>query len=265
MTRNLTRKATALYRRAPSGVSYSRDFLERLARILVNSGHSPKRLARDFTQICRGLKEPGEPWESSRLNYIADLPHVIAHWHADAQYLDSRGAPSWLPLRSRGPSLTTLIRQVLPSADPADVVNSLMRLRGLHRRGQLYAPTGRYLAYNQQRTSALAHGLTALLGMLRTVEHNVSRKRGQTVLERAAMNPNFPVRSLPSFHRRLKRLASDFLWAIDGTMRRREGRRRTGPTTRLGVGVFAFEEPLFTGTGRGVRSARIKPRRGRGR
>jgi hypothetical protein len=247
MRRGRTVKAVA--HRSEAGVASSREFLERLGRILVHSGHSPKRLEREFREVCAGMKEPDEAWDPSRVHYFFDLPHVIAHWYSDPQYVDSRGSPLALPLQTRGPSLSALVSRVLPHARTSDVVSSLVRLGAVRRRGSLYTPTDRYLAFNQQRMGVVVHGLTALLGMLRTVEHNLSNRHGETVLERAAMNPHFPVTALPAFHRRLKQLASEFLFTIDGDMRRRE-RRAGGSTTRLGVGVFAFEDPLHTGVGR---------------
>ena len=235
-------------RRAGHGIGYSREFLERLARILVHSGHSPKKLAREFRVICSQLKEPSQRWNPVHLNYLADLPHVMAHWHADPLYLDAQGEPAPLPLRARGRSLTGLIAQVLPGEDPRAVVQSLLRLRGIRRQRSAYLPTDRQLVYRDQRDSARVHGLMALLGILRTIEHNVSRApRDATILERTALNPRFPVCALPAFHRRLEALAEEFLWNADGHMRRRESLRPAGPTTRLGVGVFAFEDPRVTG------------------
>jgi hypothetical protein len=249
-------------------VADSREFLQRLARILVHSGHSPRRLMREFAAICKGWKEPSLKWDPGRLAFVSDLPHVIAHWHVDPQYVDSHGSPLPLPLRARGRSLITLIRRVLPSRAPSEVVESLLALRAVRRQGLRYLPTDRYLAFNEQRVSALAHGLTTLLGMLRTVEHNISCAPSARVLERASINPQFPVNALPAFHRRLKRLAADFLWSIDGDMGRQEGRNRAGPTIRLGVGVFAFEDPLVTRSDRSMpqegatRRKNGKPRQG---
>lgn len=240
----------------PREVAYSRECLERLARILVHSGHSPAVLAREFREICSALKEPTEPWDPMQLNYWADLPHVIAHWHADPQYVDSRGVPISLPLQGKGPSLFALARRVLPKQEPAKIVKSLLRLHGVRRNGGRYVPTGRSLLYS--KTSSRVHGLLALLGMLRTVERNVSGSRSGAILERAAMNPNFPVSALPAFHRRLKPHAAEFLWGIDGDMRRREMTASDGPRTRLGVCVFAFEDP---GIGKGSPKSKTRRRR----
>jgi hypothetical protein len=99
------------------------------------------------------------------------------------------------------------------------------------------------------RDSARVHGLMALLGILRTLEYNVSRATPSSrIFQRTAVNPRFPAWALPAFHRWLKTFAAKFLWTADGNMRRRESRFSSAPSIRLGVGVFAFEDPLITGT-----------------
>jgi hypothetical protein len=105
------------------------------------------------------------------------------------------------------------------------------------------------------------HGLTLLHGLLRTVEHNIAHPEGATLLERAAINPRFPVRYLPEMHQRFKDRATTFLWQTDGEMRKRERPSDPGDAVRLGVGIFAFEDPLTTG--RAGRSARISVARAR--
>jgi hypothetical protein len=223
---------------------------------------------KEFREICESLAEPSKNWNPAELNYLADLPHVIAHWHADPKYLDSAGKPAALPMRARGRSLATLIAEVLPDESPDAVVSSLVRLRGIRRDGSLYSPTGRQLVLSGQQASV--HGLMALLGILRTIEYNVTRAPGKaTLFERAAVNPRFPVSALPAFHRRFETMASDFLWSADGNMRRDELRRAPEKTTRLAVGVFVFEDPLITGirargkrtSNRAGKAERAKPAR----
>ena len=239
------------------GGSYSREFLERLARILVGTGHSPRELSREFREICSRLKEPATRWDPAQLTYLWDLPHVISCWHSDPQYIDSQGAPIPLSLRGRGASLRALIDRVLPGEDPNAVVRSLIKFQGVRRRGNLYVPRTRHLLTYPTR-SGRVHGLTALLGMLRTVERNVAGGRKSTpILERSALNPRFPVSELPAFHRRLRAAAAEILWSLDGDMRRREAAHRGGPRIRLGVGIFAFEGPPPAST----RSKR-RPKRG---
>lgn len=251
-------------REVDAGVDYSRELLALMARVLTLTGHSPHKLAAQFHSICRRLKEPEHPRDPLSLHSLWDLPHVMARWHSDPQYLDSRGAPLELPLKGPGPSVTSLIERVLPHADAEVVVEALRQIDGIRRRGGRYRPTGRQLALQHQRVIGWLHGLTMLMGLLRTVEHNIAHPEGATLLERAAVNPRFPVRYLPEMHQRFKDRATTFLWQTDGEMRKRERPSESGEAVRLGVGIFAFEDPMASGQGgRTSRSAASRARRTR--
>ena len=240
----------------------------------MKCGHSPKELVRELQEICASLREPSRPFDPTRLSFLADLPHVIALWHSDPDYLLERGVPAALALRSTGPSLSSLIARVLPHEDPVAVTRALVRMQGIRRRGTRYLPTGRLVAF--RKDTVFMHSLSVLMRMLRTIERNVGGSWESALLERNATHPNFPVAALPGFHRGLKRQASDFLWGLDGDMRRREKRVRGGKRTRLGVEIFAFEEPVSESPltalrGLGIRRKRRAPhkaplaRRGRRR
>jgi hypothetical protein len=243
-----------VHRRSPGGeVGHSREFLERLARILVRCGHSPRTLVREFREVCSRLIEPKRRWDSRQPASFVDFPHVMGHWHTDPQYLDSRGRPIPLPLRGKGPSLYGLIEMVLPREDPGVVAQTLLRLKGIHRQAGFYLPTGRQVWYRQNH--ARVHALNSLLGMLRTIEHNVGGAKGAAILERAVTNPNFPVSELPAFHGRLNAQVTELLWGLDRDMRRCEAAGGSGPRTRLGVGIFAFDAPLLEISPPGARKA----------
>jgi hypothetical protein len=165
-----------------------------------------------------------------------------------------------------------LIKQVLPHEDTRSVVAALTEMRGIRHRGGRYYPTGRHLEFRQD--TARLNTLALLLRILRTVEHNVSRARAPALLERNATHPAFPVAALAGFHRRVKGRAADFLWDIDTDLRRREKRYRGGRKTRVGVEIFAFEEPIRSrsrapkrvmryAAGRAVPTARRRRRPGR--
>jgi hypothetical protein len=147
-----------------------------------------------------------------------------------------------LPLRGQRVSLSSLIRRVLPGVEPESVLQSLLHLRGVRRQAGGYLPTGRHLSYRED--SAGVYSLNSLRGMLRTVERNIAGEKTTAIFERAAVNPNFPVQALRTFHRRFKSRASSFLWDTDGDMRRYEEELTGGSRTRLGVEIFAFEEPF---------------------
>lgn len=243
-----------LRRQAPSSVVDSREFLERIGRILVLSGRTPQQLRQEFENVCGRLEQPTDRWDPERSSFASDLAHVLARWHDDEHYLDAQGEPIPLPLQGRSRSLRSLARRVLPSVAPARVVKALIDLGGVRCQNGAYLPAGRYLALNAHHTVALAHNLTALLGMLRTVEHNLSVSPDRRLFERIAINPRFPVTALPQFQREFGRRAGAIMWDIDADMRREEARRQSGRKMRLGVGLYMFED---TASPRRPRRARI--------
>jgi hypothetical protein len=254
-----------------TGIGYSREFLESMARILVASGHSPRALAREFAAICRKLKEPARSWNPQDLAHVAYLPHVMAHWHADPLYADPHtGAPLALALRGRPPSVTALVARVFPEADIEAIVSSLLGVRSIRQKGALYIPTKRYVSFTHQRAQGHLHALMSLRGMLRTVEHNLSgSKHQETFLQRTATNPLVPVRALPAIHSQLKRWGGAELAKIDDLLRRYEVPAGSEPTVPFGVGAFAFQEPVRSrrigrrGTGERQRIVRKRARRTR--
>lgn len=248
---------------APATLPGPREFLEPLARILNACGCRPQELKREFAAVCRKLKKPTRRFEPWTPEYVAHLSHVIARWHADEQYVDPEGRPNALPLEGPGPSLKELILRVLPDADPAQAVKSLIELRGVRRQGRRYLPTDKYLALNRRPLAVWAHGLTAVLGVLKTVEHNVSAPPGKRLLERVAVNPRFPVQELPRLHRSFKAEVPDILWKFDRKMGRKEVGRKSERFTRVGIGIYVFEDPQVTGVARAKRRPNTRGAKGR--
>lgn len=244
------RRSKTADRGAPWAETGPREFLAPLARILNAWGCHPRDLQREFVRICRELPTPKPSWEPMRPGYLADLSHVIARWHADEQYVDAEGRPLPLPLEGPEPSLKGLISRVLPGIDPDQPLQWLMRLEGIRRRGKRFLPTDNYLAFNRSPAASLAHGLTGVLGMLSTVERNIPARPDSRLLERMAINPRFPVRALPHFHRKLKREAGEILRRFDADMGREEIRLKGEPVTRLCIGLYVFEDPPVRGNDR---------------
>src|SRR6185437_12969723 len=141
-----------------------------------------------------------------------------------------------------------LVKRIIPNGNPVAVLQALRQVKAIRQQGPGYRPTDRQLALQHQRLIGWLHGLTALRGLLRTVEHNIAHPEGATLLERAAINPRFPARYLPEMHQRFKDRAATFLWQFDNDMRKRESSSARTDVVRLGIGIFAFEDPLVTGT-----------------
>jgi hypothetical protein len=210
---------------------------------MVSAGHSPKRLLAEFKIVCARMKEPARKWDPADLAYVADLPHVLSHWHMDAEYTNTEGAPRPLRLRSTGPSLAALIKRVYPDAAAAPVVRALVRARAVRENKGYYEPLARRVLY-LERTHARHHALLSVYELLRTVTRNcASGRRGPPLLHQTAINPWFPERYLPELHERAKRLAAELLWELDRFMRRREiTRKGSEPVRRVGLGVYAIED-----------------------
>jgi hypothetical protein len=223
--------------------SDSAEFLEALVPLMVSAGHSPTRLIAEFEAICDRMKEPTREWDPADLAYVADLPHVLSHWYTDAEYLNSKGAPRPLRLRSSGPSLTALIKRVYPDAQPAPVVRALVRARAVREQAGVYEPLAHRVLY-LEKAYAHQHALLSVFELLRTVTRNCAGgRRGPPLLHQTAINSWFPERYLPELHKRLKRQAAEVLWEFDRFMRRREStRKKAEPVRRVGLGIYAIEE-----------------------
>jgi hypothetical protein len=222
------------------------EVLERIARLLVGGGESPETLSRRFAAACHRVR----PHRNLRRRTAAaplEYAHVISRWYSDPEYLDSSGVPRPLPLSGRRLSLTSLVAKALPRAKASEVASTLERLGAVRQENRRYRPTERYVYFGQQQEDTVAWLLTVLPGVLSSVEHNAYTRASSRLLGRAAINPYFPVRDLPRFHVRLSKHSIAFLKAVDGDMQRKELRRRTEPTTQLGVVVIAYEDPLVTG------------------
>ena len=243
-------------------VRYVRRYLTQVGQILVECGHSPKTLKREFDRICPSLKEPKEPWDATRFDYFADLRHVITHWRHDATYTDAQGCPKPLPLRGEDPSLGALIERVLPGRDPAAVAASLVRVKGLRRRKGLYLPTAEFIAFTGR--TAEAYCLDELSWMMHTVQHNISGSRSNPLLERSATNPSVPRTMFPAFHRRLEERAMRFLVPTDAELRELEESDTPGPRSRVSVGVFVYQSPTRSPPRSPSTNAPGRPRRLRG-
>jgi len=239
------------------------ELLASLARILITAGEHPEAMNREFTRICRLLKPLVGARGNLRSSRLNDA-HVISHWYSDPAYLHENGTPRPLPLSGASRSLKRLIAQVLPHATPEAVVASLEDLGAVREEGGRYRPTGRYVSFADQREDTIFWLLTALQGVLQTIEHNAAAEPADRMVGRAAINPRFPVRALPLFHAGLRNHVGEFLKNVDGEMQRKEVLSAGEPTTELGVVVLAFENPQVTGRERAPKTQARKKARARG-
>ena len=220
------------------------EAMERFVRVLVRRGASRRRVHAAFRRAW--LRVPRRVAEQHRRasRELIDVSHVLTLWFGDPFYVDARGDPLPLPLRGPAPSLASLIQHVDPALDATEVLKRLIRADAVRRKGSRYAPRSRAVALRGTGAPLHARNLRALLGMLRTLEHNTEPKdEVPSWFEYVAENPRFPVSAREPFDARLREDAMTFLRNQDSRMLSHERKAKSGEATvRMGVGVYRFEE-----------------------
>lgn len=220
------------------------EAIQRFVRVLARPGNDPDQLAKAFTAACQRIPRRWVATGSRIQREIREASHILSVWFSDPMYIDHTGAPRKLPLRGAAPSLEALVHRVDRTLRAMDVLQYLMKMQVVRRSGTRYVPKTRILSLRGAGGPGHFRDLRSLLGMLRTLEHN-QRPRGQvrSWFEFFAENPSFPLRARAAFDIRLDRAAIQFLHALDADMLRCERARKQGePTTRIGVGVYRFED-----------------------
>jgi hypothetical protein len=221
-------------------VSFANEALSRLATILAQSGISPALLLREFRSICAQLPTPSNCLDFDDIEFVADLPHVLAYWHSDIQYLDEFGNPRALLFDGEPAALSTLIARVYPERDAREVFNKLISAGAIRRTGNRFEPTGREIIFRSGTLGRL-HALTPLMGILKTVEHNLTHPRRQALLELTANNSRVPRAAFDELRGYVHERGTDFLFEVDATMHRLEaGLRGSESTMRVGTCVFIY-------------------------
>ncbi|MFL6600831.1 MAG: DUF6502 family protein [Steroidobacteraceae bacterium] len=230
---------------ASRALGTSREFLERVGRILVECGYRPRQLEREFGEICGKLEDPQQDWNPATLGYIADLPHVLTHWHRDPDYVDEHGTPRPLSLNNDGPSLSSLIARIYPSADPAEVVETLLRIGAIRRLRKRFVPAGRSLVLEDE--AVRIHALVALLAILRTIDFNIqhAHENVSRLLEKTVIIPRFPKHRLEELHRELHQRGEQFATEIDAQLLRSEVALGSQEEhTRVIFGLYVSDDTL---------------------
>jgi hypothetical protein len=220
------------------------EAIERFVRVLARPGNDPDELAQAFAAACRRIPDSWAALGSRTQREIREASHVLSVWYSDPNYLDASGIPLKLAARGPAPSIEALVRSVDPKLKLVEVIKYLLKTRVIRRSGGRYIPVTQILSLRGAGGPGHFRDLRSLLGMLRTLENNRRPKEeAQSWFEFFAENPNFPLRARAAFDSRLSTTAFQFLHAIDADMLRCERGRRPGePTTRIGVGVYRFED-----------------------
>ncbi|MHB8816471.1 MAG: DUF6502 family protein [Steroidobacteraceae bacterium] len=226
------------------------EAMQRFVRVLVRRGASRATVQRAFRRAWLGIPRRIAEQERRAARDLIDVSHVLTLWFGDPFYVDARGDPLPLPLRGPAPSLASLVRHIAPTLNATKVLKCLMRVDAVRRIGSRYAPRSRAVALRGTGAPLHTWNLRALLGMLRTLEHNTEPKdKVPSWFEYVAENPRFPASAREPFDARFREDAMTFLRNQDSRMLNHERKADAGePTVRMGVGVYRFEEEVSPGS-----------------
>jgi hypothetical protein len=236
------------------------EAMERFIRVLVRRRVSRPNVERAFRRAWLHVPQKIAEQDRRASRELIDVGHVLTLWFGDPFYVDALGDPLRLPLRGPAPSLASLVQHVDPTLNVTQVLKCLIRADAVRRIGSRYAPRSRAVAFRGTGAPLHARNLRALLGLLRTIEHNTEPEDEVPAwFEYVAENPRFPVSAREPYDARLREDAMTFLRNQDSRMLIHERKAKPGePTVRMGVGVFRFEEevlPQSAATRRMKRSA----------
>lgn len=218
------------------------EAIEVFARVLVRCGFDTAAIAEAFGLALAASQNESLPPPKN----IRDLPqahHLVTLWCTSPDYVDEAGNPLPLSERGSGRSLESLTRLVDRRLSVAEVIQYLVHTRNLRKVGRKYALTRRWVMLRGVSGPAHTHALRALVGKLRTLEHNlVAESDARGWFEFTAENPRFPVSQLEAFDKLLRRGGLGWMRKLDLFMRHCEANRDpTEPTVWLGVGMHRFQ------------------------
>src|SRR6202521_356922 len=150
----------------------AREAIERFARVMSRCGVAPKILADAF----RGALAASVGTAARRdqgLRELSEAAHLVTLWCTSPDYVDEGGAPQRLPARGRRRSLEALARRVSPSVNVDEIVDYLMKTQTLRKVGRTYVLTRRWVYVHGLEGYAHTRSVRALVGLLRTIEHNL--------------------------------------------------------------------------------------------
>lgn len=223
------------------------EAIERFARVLARCGYAAHAATRAFVAAMATIHGGPKRARSPRLlRELPDAAHMVTLWCSSPDYVDEQGTPYRLPARGPGRSLEGLIRRVNRSLDLDEVLRYLVRTHTIRKIGKTYALNRRWIFLRGVSGSAHSHSIRGLVGMLRTLEHNLlAETDAKSWFEFTAENPRFPVSQLAAFDRRLRRVGLGCLRKLDMFMQQCEAERDpTEPTVRVGVGMHRFQHDL---------------------
>jgi hypothetical protein len=242
------------------------EAIERFARVMVRCGFDARAVAEAFGLALAAARNEAIPLPQNTRD-LPEASHLVTLWSTSPEYVDEAGNP--LPLPRRGPqrSVESLSRLIDRTVDVTELLRYLIRTRTVRKVGKRYMLSRRWISLRGVSGAAHTHSIRGLLGMLRTLEHNlVVESEARAWFEYTAQNPRFPVSQLDAFDKLVRRTGLGALRKFDVFMRHCEvNRNPSEPTVWLGVGIHRFQHNASTVFASPTRTQSTRTVRGRRR
>jgi hypothetical protein len=170
---------------------------------------------------------------------------VLAAWHRDRRYLNTKAEPRAVRLLGPAPSVEALICAENRRRGAADLARRLKSLRLVVSSGRnLYRPSSEIALISAHDPFVLQHIATSLSMLLETIDQNLdSGPNSAPLIERFAEIPDLPAECIPAFQKFTRIQGWIFLRTVNDWLEsrraRRLSRRRKG-SIRAGVHVHAY-------------------------
>lgn len=203
------------------------------SRISVLTGLTRKDVQR--------LLEEDLPIRSEDLIKHNRTARLIAAWNTDKQYFDDAGAPKVLS----STEFDALVQQHGGDMPARAMLDELLRTGMLEQTDDGYALlTRNYIPANSEGDKLGILG-TSGADLLNTIDHNLTNETHDAWYQRYASNEQFPVNLLPELQDLCNEHAQALLVKVDNWMSEQEQPAESTDTTRVGLGIYYFEDSEY--------------------
>jgi hypothetical protein len=195
---------------------YSRDaILDRLTHALDDLPESVGAAATVTEEKSRTEGSDGEKTVSAEDGVPA---RVLTEWHLSTPYI-MEGRPRALPLQGRI-SFRSLVRRVDRKAHAPEILQILLNTGSVEKHGRQIIPTGRVVHLRHSPLLQRMHHVQMILGLLRTVEVNVSKPLAQHLFQ-FATEGLIPISQREAFIEEMTSICNEILKQGDNSLHRR--------------------------------------------
>jgi len=179
----------------------------------------------------------------SHYQFMMRVCGVLADWWRDRRFVDAAGNPKALPVRGRGPSLTSLIRQRFPAAKVDETIRWLNDARAIVRDEQgRVLPTTRALIVRSAGPLLVERAMTMAGRILKTTIHNYNSKGPTGTPDRVSSVPNLPAKHVRQFGKFVDAQSMLFLETIDNWLEDHKATKPGEPTMEVAVHVYLYKD-----------------------